>query len=108
MDLWLNGDLCIFVKHYSVCQFVKRISLGTISKIQRKVEAPCQHCESLNVSPTMVVKYSICLWHDDRISNHEIPREQNHVKDIIIRCHGCGSVKRNFYPPSTDEDENDG
>ena len=57
--------------------------------------------------------------HDCRncpICDHEIPREQKHVKDIIIRCHDCGSVKhiktRNsketFYPPSTDEDENDG
>ena len=91
----------------------------TYSKIRRKVEAPCQHCESSNVSPTMVVKCPICLWHDDSrncpICDHEIPREQKHVKDIIIRCHDCGSVKhiktRNsketFYPPSNDGDEDD-
>ena len=70
----------------------------TFSKIQRKVEAPCQHCESSNVSPTRVVKCPICLWHDDSrncpICDHKIPSEQKHVKDIIIRCHDCGSCSQ--------------
>ena len=31
----------------------------TYSNIQRKVEAPCQHCKSSNVCPTVVLKCPI-------------------------------------------------
>ena len=67
----------------------------TYSKIQRKVKAPCQHCESSNVSPTMVVIY---LWHEDcrncPICDHEIPSKQKNVKDNH-------SMSRRWFSPTS-------
>ena len=36
------------------------------SEILTKESAPCHHCESSNVSPSVVVKCPICLWYDNQ------------------------------------------
>ena len=67
------------------------------SEILRKVAAPCHHCESSNVSPSVVVKCPICLWYDNQkicpICSHTIPMDRKHTKDMFTRCYDCGLVK---------------
>ena len=87
------------------------------SEILTKESAPCHHCESSNVSPSVVVKCPICLWYDNQricpICSYKIPMDRKHMKDMFTRCYDCGSVKhikmRNsketFYSPSDKEGE---
>ena len=87
------------------------------SEILTKEAAPCHHCESSNVSPSVVVKCPICLWLDNQeicpICSHKIPMDRKHVKDMFTRCYDCGSVKHirmrnsSFYSPSDNEGESD-
>ena len=89
------------------------------SEILTKESAPCHHCESSNVSPSVVVKCPICLWYDNQricpICSYKIPMDRKHMKDMFTRCYDCGSVKhikmRNsketFYSPSDNEGESD-
>ena len=67
------------------------------SEILTKEAAPCHHCESSNVSPSVVVKSPICLWYDNQkicpICSHKIPMDRKHVKDMFTRCYDCGSLK---------------
>ena len=89
------------------------------SEILTKESAPCHHCESSNVSPSVVVKCPICLWYDNQrifpICSYKIPMDRKHMKDMFTRCYDCGSVKhikmRNsketFYSLSDNEGESD-
>ena len=75
--------------------------------------------QSSNVSPSVVVKYPICLWYDNQkvclICSHKIPMDRKHTKDMLTRCYDCGSVKHikmgnskeTFYSPSDNEGESD-
>ena len=67
------------------------------SEILTKEAAPCHHCESSNVSPSVVVKCPICLWYDNQkicsICSHKIPMDRKHREDMFTRCYDCGSVK---------------
>ena len=87
------------------------------SEILTKESAPCHHCESSIVSPSVAVKCPICLWHDNQricpICSYKIPVDRKHMKDMFTRCYDCGSVKhikmRNsketFHSPSDNEGE---
>ena len=86
------------------------------SEILPKEASPCHHCESSNVSPSVVVKCPICLWYDNLkicpICSHNIPMDRKHTKDMFTRCYDYGSVKHikmrnSFYSPSDNEAESD-
>ena len=87
------------------------------SEILTKESAPYHHCESSNVSPSVVVKCPICLWRDNQeicpICSYKIPMDRKHMKDMFTRCYDCGLVKQikmrnskeTFYSPSDNEGE---
>ena len=68
---------------------------------------------------TLIIKCPKCSSHDYYkicpICDHQIPEEENYIKEGLHRCHDCGAIphrnaktlETSFYSPSKEEDEDD-
>ena len=84
--------------------------------IQQESSKPCRHCQNWNTTVTAVVKCLRCFWHDNNsicpICGYDIPVDNEHVKDVFVRCNDCGATchenmktsKVSLYFPSEDKD----
>ena len=86
--------------------------------IQSKI--PCEHCERSNVYETTILRRPKCSWHDTHlicpICDFNIPlKTKKNGKEGFSRCYDCGAIKHKngktskttYYPPSSDEAEED-
>ena len=80
---------------------------------------PCEHFEGSNVYET-ILRCSKCSWHDTHsicpICDFNIPlKMKKNGREGFPRCYVCGAIKHKngktskitYYPPSSDEGEDD-
>ena len=84
--------------------------------IQKESSKPCHHCQSWNISATVVIKCLRCFWYDNNsicpICGYDIPVDNGHIKEALARCNDCGATchenmktsKVSSYFPIEDED----
>ena len=64
--------------------------------IEKESSKPCHHCQSWNMSATVVVKCPRCFWHDNfsicPICGYDIPVDIKHIKEAFAHCNDCGAT----------------
>ena len=89
---------------------------GQEGSIEKESSIPYHHCQSWNMSATVVVKCPRCFWHDNfficPICGYDIPVDIKHIKEAFACCNDCGATchenmktsKVSLYFPSEDKD----
>ena len=64
--------------------------------IEKESSKPCHHCQSWNVSETVVVKCPRCFWQDNNsicpICGYDIPVDNEHIREAFACCNDCGAT----------------